>query len=60
MTTERCGTCRYSAPCPSVHPSALQCRRHAPQGNADPAGPLLFPVVTSADWCGDYEPKENP
>lgn len=59
MNDERCGTCRFASP--EFNYREHKCRRHAPitekvESHQDLRRWVpVFPIVSSDDWCGDYE-----
>jgi hypothetical protein len=50
LSTYSCSTCRFFVP---KRAEDGRCRRHAPTMDG-------YPVVYTADWCGDHKLGTNP
>jgi hypothetical protein len=51
-----CENCKYSALVKGEFTSYIECRRYAPRANSSER---TFPAVWAADWCGEFELKEQ-
>lgn len=67
---ETCETCRFRGGvyrpadwgAAQIDGVTFSCRRRAPfvSGGLHAPSMVLWPWVRLADWCGEYQPKENP
>lgn len=60
MSNQTCGTCRWRDEfgyCRRMPPTAVWFR---PRMGGDNSEYALFPAVADEDWCGEWQPPEQP
>ena len=59
MKEEKCQVCRYWEKLDSGGREEGECRRYAPRGTGGGHAVYSWNKTKMADWCGDFDRKDN-